>query len=177
MRTLLFAALATVLLPGCFYVEAEEPMVCKTVLDQSFPGSTLGGNYDVSQDFNYDFGNEIVLSFDGKSVDTTARALQVTLTAKSGITDFSFIDAADATLIDPTGNLPDVQIVSYAKNASAPAGPTLVIEGGGQNIDITKYLQSGKIDVRLHFNGSAPPQNFTADVKTCVYAKVRLNYF
>lgn len=177
MRNLTLTALSALLLSGCFYVEAEEPSVCKTVLDQSFPGIAAGGTYDVSQQFSYDFGNEIVLTFEGKTVETTARALQVTLTAKSGISDFSFIDAADATLIDPTGKLPDVQIVTYAKPANAQASNTLVIEGGGENIDITKYLQNGQIAVRLHFSGSPPNQNFTADVKTCVYAKVRLNYF
>jgi hypothetical protein len=176
MRPLLFAALALspLLLSSCFYVEAEEPSVCKTVLDQSFPGSPLGGSYDVSQEFSYDFGNEIVLSFNGHTVDTNARALNVTLTAKSGISDFSFIDSADATLTAP--GQPDIQIVTYTKPAGSTPSATLVIQGGSDNIDITNYLKNGTIGVRLHFAGSAPPSNFTADVKTCVYAKVKYNY-
>jgi hypothetical protein len=175
MRKLLFTALAAFVLSGCFYVEAEEPSVCKTVPDQSFPGSAVGGTYDVSQDFNYDFGNELVLSFNGKTVDTTAQILSVTLTAKSGITDFSFIDKAQVTLIDPSGANPDVQVLAYTKASGSPQTATLVVDGGDQ-VDITKYLQGGQITVRIHFNGSAPPGSFTADVKACVYAKVHYQY-
>ena len=175
MRKLLLTALAPLLLSSCFYVEAEEPSVCKTVTDQSFPGTATGGTYDVAQDFNYDFGNELVLTFNGKQVDTTAQALSVTLTAKSGVSDFWFIHQADITLVDPTGANPDVHVLAYTKDPSAPSSAILVVQGGDR-IDITKYLQGGAITVRIHFNGTAPQTDFTADVKTCVYAKVHYQY-
>lgn len=177
MRKLTLLAALGWLLSSCggLYVEAEEPQICKTVTGTQVPGNPTGLKATFTQQYDYDFGNEL-LNFGDKKVDTQAQLLSVTFTATSGTDDLaSTVDSGEVDLIDGTGQNPPIKVLSYQRPANAPKSATLVVSGGDA-IDITKYLSGGKVSVKASIDGSLPPQNWTMDVQTCVWVKVHYNY-
>jgi|GEM_PF-4828143 len=172
IRTLFVSALAATLLSGCFYVEAEEPSICKTVTDQQIgplaPFTThFTGSYD------YDFGDSL-LNFGDKQVQTDIRALSVTFTLKSGAPNLDFIDNGKVSLVDSSGAHPELKILSYER--TTPVADTLVI-GGGDALDVSNYLTSGSTKAHIELTGDFPGNTtITVDIKACLYAKVHYDY-
>lgn len=172
LRTLALAAVGASLLSGCFYVEAEEPTICKTLNDQVI-GPLAPATTDFSAEYDYAFGDSL-LNFGDKKVTTDIRALSLTFTLKSGASDLDFIDSGKVSLVDADGVDPEVKILAYQR--SGPVGDTLVIPAGDP-VDVTDYLQSGATVAHVELKGSFPAgAQLVFDVKACLSAKVHYDY-
>lgn len=172
IRTLCASALSAVLLSGCFFVEAEEPSICKTVTDQAI-GPLAPGTTQFSAAYDYDFGDSL-LNFGDKQVTTDLRVLNVTFTLKSGAPNLDFIDHGKVSLVDPDGVKPELKILSYQR--TAPVTDTLTLSGG-DDIDVTQFLNGGNTRAHVELSGAFPGDTtVTVDVKACLYAKVHYDY-
>jgi hypothetical protein len=172
IRTLALTALGASLLSGCFYVEAEEPTICKTLTNQVI-GPLAPFTTEFSAQYDYAFGDSL-LNFGDKKVTTDIRALSLTFTLKSGASDLDFIDSGKVSLVDTDGTDPEVKILAYQR--SGTVGTTLVIPAGDP-VDVTKYLQSGATVAHVELSGEFPGNTqLTFDMKACLSAKVHYDY-
>ncbi len=166
-------AALTAPLAGCgnlLMAEVEQPEVCKTLPDNVFSGS----EYTKTMEINV---SEQLPGLDVTSptgVQSTFFFNRVDFIAKSGITDFDFVDSAKISVLPPDGSdLPPVAVIDFTR--TEPSGTTLSMVGSSK-IDLYQYLTAGVVKVEAALTGRLPSTDWSMDIKPCLYAKVKANY-
>jgi hypothetical protein len=173
LRNALFPAVLLLALPGCdnlLFAEVEQPEVCKTLPDQLFDGSTY------SQTLSVDIGEDLP-GFDVSSpegLDSVFRLTRVDFIAKTGITDFDFVDSAKITVLPPEGtDLPEVQVIDFQREGATTGTVSMT---GTNDVDLYAYLTQGRVFVNAALVGRLPDDEWSMDMKICLYAKVTADY-
>jgi hypothetical protein len=157
-----------------FYAELEEPAICKTVpdvpMDPTAPGATLTKTIPINLAEN-------VPLFDTDSGNVVVRLLEVKFTGKQGIRDFNSVDTAEVlALPDPSNTeLQPTQVLSYTRVPGADVNLELNILAQ-RDVDLVPFLTNGVVTVEARMTGGLPNNVWTADVRGCIYMKVRVNY-
>ncbi len=176
MRTSL-TSLTTVLLlaTGCGVTfDAEE--LCKTMPDQPFaalPAPINSPTVTLTRTLDYDLGPQLS-QLSSPNVESSVRMTRMVLTAKSGISDFNFVDTATIRLENPAGGEEPADVLQYEKGGPPP-GERMELKGEGF-VDVTRYMHDGKLRIIGTLVGQLP-QSFTADVQICVQATTTLKPF
>jgi hypothetical protein len=170
-RSFSFSGLIAVLAAGAagcgVSVEAEVPDVEVTQTDLSFQGVPLAaliGDVSVSQTFSQKHKKLDLPS----GLNSEVKALGVSVTAKSGIKDFSFIHNLRLTMSDDVH--PPVTLIDYQQDPNVP--PSAVLDMKSANpantfeqwksdsanftVQVAGTLPTDdwKVDVSIHFGGS-----------------------
>jgi hypothetical protein len=171
---LLAAALLSLTSCGLFFVQADEPEVCKTFPNQQFDAAPSGfsGTFTYPP-MSFAFGDQLPDFFKSDKFKATFRIRSVQMTAVSGVQDLSFIDAATLSL--SAAGLPDVKVVNYTRAAGAPASATIDMVDAAQP-DVFPYLESGNASGSFSMTGSLPSVSWAADIRVCFSAEAKFQY-
>lgn len=151
-------------------IEAEVKDVCMTYEDLEVPGSD--GSGALSHRVVFDDLQDV----DGlDELDGNVEFVSVVLRAKSGVSDFSFLDAAHVTVAsaDPASDLPEATIVDCSGDGCARDGAELTIFAS-ESVDALAYLRSDAIAIGLDVAGELPETAWVVDIDVCVKGKVRI---
>jgi hypothetical protein len=192
-RTLLVvtAALAGAL-PGCgtFYAEAEQPMVCLTMLPQTFSvpgGGTVAppGGFTGSSSGVVDLGLSDALPdfiLTGQSQDRILRFLsfQATVSGPPGA-NLDFLTGLRVTAQGPPGSVP-VELANYSRGT--PTGRIITaisMNPTSPDNNLTDLLASGGLTFNVTGSVAIPagqpiPGTWSATVSSCFYAKIRKTF-
>ncbi|HTN51943.1 MAG TPA: hypothetical protein VML50_06035 [Anaeromyxobacter sp.] len=176
------AAAALLLVSGCaLTADVEIPTIALVLPQQSFPAASLvvnqcgtgDPNGCVQTDLDYDLGSQIgILGAAHTTSEVRLTDLGIELTA--GASNLDGIASAKVEVVAPNGT-DAVLVASYARPASASNVQSIAVQGSADT-DLSPYLQSGKIHVRLKLTYDAPTPAFTADVRATFYVKVTYDY-
>ncbi len=174
MRPLL-AALLAIFTTGCsplFFAEVDEPLLCVTLISESFPAAPPG--VPVDEDFQYDLGQKLSILDDKAVVERSLRLESMRITA-TGV-DLSGVSSLRVTAEPQTGSgAAPVDVVDVELPASS--GPVTVIDAvANDQVELAPYLFDGSnIAIRAHLEGALPSQPWSADVEACIHIKVKLD--
>jgi hypothetical protein len=156
---------------GCplLEVEAEIEEVCMTYRDVKVPAADGQGN--LSKSFVFDDLDQVK---DLDTLDADVEFRHVVLRAKSGVSDFSFLESAHVTVAsgDPSSSLPALEVVNCSGDGCG-LGTSEVTLLTDTQADALSYLRSGSIAVSLDVTGALPDHEWTMDVDVCVKGKLR----
>jgi hypothetical protein len=189
---LLSAALAAAALAGCdqpfLSARVEIPEIRIVEPAQEFPAAAsvdpshacsllqaTTGRSCAAVTVGYDIGGEVP-GFEerGVTVDLRLTDLALHLTA-GGVSDLRGVTRAEVDLRDPgTGAV--TRIASYVRPPGST--PTSIAVGGASNVDLSPYLQSGKLDahVEVEMDPVFLPSGFTAAIEAAFSAVVTVDY-
>jgi hypothetical protein len=167
------ALLALALLPaGCPFplldVAADVQAVCVTYTDVQVEGvPAIAGVHSVSQSFTVSDLGEIT-SLD--KLDAQLTFVSAELHATSGISDFTFVQAANVMVAsgDPTSTLPTVDVYDCTGDC-APTGSTMSVPAATE-VDAAPYVHSGSVVIDVELSGNPPTTAWTMDVDVCFSA-------
>ncbi|HLT30243.1 MAG TPA: hypothetical protein VK013_09365 [Myxococcaceae bacterium] len=173
-RPLLFLAAVSLALAGCgdlLFLEVEQPEICQVLPGQPFSGS------EYSRELQIDIQGQLpgIDLSSPQGLESVFRLSRVDFIARTGITDFDFISEADIRILPPEGsNLLPAHVIDYHRNG-VETGETLSMTGR-QDVDLYAYLTGGNIVVDASLVGTLPPEEWTMDIRVCMYVKIRANY-
>jgi hypothetical protein len=162
------------------FAEVEAASVCITPATQTFPGTgiaTPAYDYEIS----YDLGDSLpVVNEPDVEYEIRLSQMDTRLQSVNPITDpsydFSGVETVRIIAFDPTAALPEVELVRYDRDPSAPSPLYEIHASGPLNVDLAPYVASGQLSLRAEYSGSLPRGDWTADVKGCFYLRVKLDY-
>lgn len=176
----LLAVASLAALAGCdqpfLSARIEVPEVRIVSPDQVFPAATVDPAYACSVlqaatgttcsavTVNYDLGAEVP-GVNEKGVTVDLRLTDVALhLAAGGASNLGGVTRAEVDLRDPSGRL--TPVASYVRPTSGPA-PTTIAVSGASNLDLSSYLQGGKLDARVEveMDPLMLPSGFTASIE------------
>ncbi len=180
------AVAAALLLAACgdplLRAELEIPSVKVTLPSQSFPALTGGvpcpppdaALLCVDQALDFDLGSDVSV-LNEKGVTSEVRVTGVSMKLASALSDFGKVHWVRLNIAAPA--LPDVLVASYLRPAVPQSPPpTTIAVDGYSNVDLWPYLQAGVLDVRASIAYESGTPDFTADVTSDFYLKVKLDY-
>ncbi len=174
---LLCAALLAALASGCISGEVIDQAICVTQSDISFPGAPIiGATGETQQSFDIDLSDQLKqLNVAGASTDgSSVNLLNVTLTAKTGVTNFAFIHTLLGTLTsEVNASMSPELIIDYSKG-SATVVPSPLDIPADSTINLFPILSAGKVKVNLDVSGTVPNSAWTADVVVCFSIDLKL---
>lgn len=157
------------MLPGCplLDVQADAGEVCLTYPNLRIPAA--GGQTEAQQSFSFDDLSQIHKITD--KLDANVQLVRAEIRATSGISDFSFVQAAHLTVSsgDASSSLPPLEIYNCDGDC-APDGDTLELPASKAE-DVIAYLKGNSIKIDLGFKGNLPTTEWTMDVDVCMKAK------
>lgn len=198
---LTFVALAS-LTSACsqgpiFYAEIEEPSLCKTIpWDQLPPFTGVAPGVDLVWEMPIPLAQQMSLfggNADGgfsvpQGSQINIRLVELTLTAKQGITDFNAVAASTVSAVPfPGSTLTEQVLLSYTQDPANLPGDRLTI-AGDRGVELADFLNDssgqtydggstdGSVLIRAVMTGTLPPNDWRADVRACLYMKARVNY-
>jgi hypothetical protein len=187
MKTLLAAVASLLLLAGCsgplLFAELEIPEFGITLPAQTFPASTSDPSYwcapdrsdCITTDFVYDIGSEVdLLDEDAVEYELRLTGLAITLDTTAAGTDLRGVRSALIEVFPPNGDAA-VAVASYVRSPANPA-PTSLALAGDASIDLAPFVDAGQVHIRIKMSYDAPTPEFTADVRTVFYLRVKLDY-
>ena len=170
-RLIAIAIAALVPLTGCelFSVETEIPELCIGFNDRLIPG--VAGSMDFERSIVADPLQTLGAYIELDAEITSARA---SLHAKSGVSDLSFIDSIEVTLMgaEPGNQIAPLSLVSCTdfECASDTMDTTLVQTPPSGVMDAIK---AGKVELQVRMAGDMPQQDWVVDIELCVSGKAR----
>jgi hypothetical protein len=145
---------------ACMSIEAEAPEIEITQADVRFTGvPAIAGLGSTKQSFT---GNHPALDLPSE-LSADVRAVQVILTARSGITDFAFLSGLKVTMQDDAKKKAAVTLLDYQRG-EVPT-PTAVLTIPAANP--TNVIEQWKSDAALfglEIEGTLPEQDWSVDV-------------
>jgi hypothetical protein len=167
-RTLTFVALTASTLAlsagaaGCVSVDAEIPDVEVTQKDLAFAGVPVGSALgDVSMTRTFSQEHDALDLPEG--LNPEVKALAVSLTAKSGIKDFSFVRYLRMTMSDASDNSNAVELINYERDDSAPPSSVLNMTAANPVNALDKWKTKSAV-FTIDIAGTLPDNDWTADV-------------
>jgi hypothetical protein len=187
---LLAAALAVAALAGCDQpflsarVEIPEVRIVEPAkefpafyADPTFACSALvaaTGRACTAQTASYDLGGEVP-GLNEKGVKVDLRLTDVALhLAAGGASNLGGVTRAEVNLRDASGGL--TRVASYVRPPGA--SPTSIAVSGSSNLDLSPYLQGGKLDARVEveMDPTMLPSGFTASIEAGFSVIVTADY-
>jgi hypothetical protein len=182
---LVVAAALAVALQGCstFYAEAEQPSVCLTLTPAPF--SILGGGgiappggVSAAYSGSIDLGlSDVVPDFmlNGPSQDRILHFLSFRATTTLLGGNFDFVDNLQLHAQGAPGTQP-VALGQYTRGSQVNV-TSISFPSGASKANLSDLLASGALTLHLEGNVSVPggqrvPATWSAEVETCLYAKV-----
>jgi hypothetical protein len=156
-------------LAGCgpIYTDIDEPQVCKTLSNLAVPGVPAGTVPSVAVPLSLDLRKELGNT---NGVIGEVEVLQTTLTARSGITDFGFLQAAELDIeITNTGG-GFVPAVQYQR--PTPYSPSSVLSMPGNGANLFPYVKTGTAGAALVLTGDFPTSAWNLDAEICVHVRL-----
>jgi hypothetical protein len=147
---------------GCVSVDAEIPDVEVTQKDLAFAGVPVGsalGDVSMTQTFSSEH-DALDLP---QGLNSEVKALGVTLTAKSGIKDFSFLRYLRLTMSDTADNSNALELINYERPDSAPASNVLNMTSANPVNALEKWKTKSAL-FTIEVAGTLPDSDWTADV-------------
>ncbi|HEX9289728.1 MAG TPA: hypothetical protein VF904_09395 [Anaeromyxobacteraceae bacterium] len=174
MRTTTFAiALLALSAAGCgdplFFAEVEEKRICITQLGQPIPAAPAGvGPQSVHWEGDFDLGSNIP----GLDTSATTGSLRLVSVSVTGSTDLTGITLADVTITDAAGVATDLVHYEQPPTVSDPRRLDMTV---APNDLLERVRNGGKLHYSFAFEGSPPSTDWTADLETCMYARVMVD--
>lgn len=164
--TTTFALSIAILATGCPLLEvtADVPEVCMVHKDIAVEAMPADSAETLTQTFAFDD----LSAFDElHDLESTIRFKTATLTATSGVADFSFLQAATLDVTSGTDtSLPRRQF--YRCDGDCPhSGAATDIPVADQN-DAFAYIRSGALVIDIDVTGDLPAVAWTMDAEICV---------
>ena len=160
---LALGALAASTLAGCaLSAEASAPDIEVTERNLAVAGIPMAGRLgEVATQLSF---MENLPSIDLPSaVDTSVKAVALTLTAKQGITDLSFLHDLKVVMSPTSGTAAPVELINYQKAGSAVVGNVLVIPS--QNpANILEQWKAKSAAFTVEVSGVLPEQSWMVDL-------------
>ncbi len=158
---------------GCndvLFLELEQPALCKTVVGQTFGGSQYSTTLDI------DVAQELQgLGVDSpEGIELFVSMERARLIARSGVTDFDFIDSARILVVsvEPDGP-PPAEALSYTR--TGPTGAEVELNDGGK-LNLSEYITQDTLRVEAAISGRLPSEDWSVDIEVCLYGRARVNY-
>jgi hypothetical protein len=153
-------------------VEADVPDIEVTQHDVAFSGIPLAGRLgDVATELTF-MQDKPSLGLP-KEIDTSVKAVQVELTARTGITTFDFLRSLRVTMAPNDGSSAPVELINYEKVGSGSVGGTLSIPS--QNpVNILDQWKTDSAKFTVQLEGVLPEQDWTVDLR--VHFAGKLSY-
>jgi hypothetical protein len=186
---LVVAAALAVALQGCstFYAEAEQPSVCLTLTPAPFSiqgggGIAPPGGFSAAYSGSVDLGlSDVVPDFmlNGPSQDRILRFLSFRATATLLGGNFDFVDSVQLHAQGAPGSQP-VELGQYVRGSQVNV-TSISFPSGAPNVNLSDFLASGGLTLHVDGNVSVPggqrvPATWSAEVETCLYAKVHKTF-
>ncbi|RKG95528.1 hypothetical protein D7V97_37040 [Corallococcus sp. CA053C] len=172
-RTLLLCCALPLFTTGCeslFAIEVEAEEICKTENDLSFPAAPpLNGS--VEQTFQVPLGDFASALPDDTDVETHVRLKLFDATAT---TDISGIERASLSVRKP-GSTEYVLLGDFRRTGTGPTNKLQLTSSG--EVDVLDLAKQEELEFLFQASGSPPAQSWSADVKVCVGARAKANYF
>jgi hypothetical protein len=165
--TLASFALATIALAlgagGCMVsVEAEIPDVEVTQKGLSFAGVPIGSALgDVSMTTSFSQEHDALDLPQG--LTSEVKALEVSLTAKEGISDFGFVRYLRLTMSDDSDNTNAIELINYERDSSVPASNVLKMIAANPVNTLEKWKTKSAL-FTIDVAGTLPEHDWVADI-------------
>jgi hypothetical protein len=169
---------ARVEIPEVRIVEPSKEFPAASV-DPAFACSylvALTGRSCAAQTASYDIGGEVP-GVNEKGVKVDLRLTDVALhLAAGGVSNLGGVTRAEVNLRDPVTGAP-TRVASYVRPSSGPA-PTSIAVSGASNLDLSHWLQSGKLgaQVEVEMDPLMLPSGFTASIEAGFSVVVTVDY-
>jgi len=155
---------------GCVSVEVDASNVEVTQKDVMFPGVTPSGvPGDVAM--THTFSQKHPRLDLPAELTPEVKALEVTLTAKTGITSFDFIHNLRLSMSDQPDGSGGIELINYEKDTTQTTGPVLIMP----STNPVNALEQWKTDAAVFtvdVAGALPQSDWTADVTVRFAGKV-----
>lgn len=158
---------------GCgdiLFFEVEQPAICKVVENQAFGGSRYSATIDL------DVSQEIqgLGVGDLQGVDLFVSLKRAKLVARSGISNFDFIDRAKVSVMPiVSSGPPPLQVLAYERQGSTG---TEVELAAGEPVNISPYISAETLRAEAELSGRLPSENWSIDIEVCLYSRARVRY-
>lgn len=167
-KFLVVACAGLALLPACplLDVTADAQEVCLSYPNLKVPAAPAGLT-DADQAFSF---NDLSKIHDLTKLDANLELVRAEIHAVSGISDFSFIQAAHLSVSsgDANSTLPPVTMFNCDGDCD-PNGATLEIPATEAN-NVVDYLRTDSIKVDVSFKGQLPNVDWMMNVDVCFKA-------
>jgi hypothetical protein len=171
-KTLLPALLLTT--AGCgdlLFLEVEQPSICKTLEQQAFSGS----EYSTTIDINVSQELQGLGVQSPQGLDVFISLQRARLTARDGISNFDFIDAARIAVVPVTPNgPPPAEVLSYTR--TRPTGAEVELHQERDNVNLSDYITQDTLRLEASLTGRLPSEDWSIDIQVCLYARARVRY-
>jgi hypothetical protein len=164
-------AFAAVSAAGCMVsVDAEVPDVEITQKGLTFAGVPLGGALgDVSMTQTFSQDHDALALPNG--LTSEIKALEVSLTAKEGVTDFGFVHYLRLTMSDDSHNANAIELINFERDASA--APSAVLQMVATNpVDTLEKWKTKSVLFTIDIAGTLPAKDWVADIAVRFGGKV-----
>jgi hypothetical protein len=157
---------------GCMVsVEAEIPDVEVTQKGLSFAGVPIGGALgDVSMTQSFSQEHEALDLPEG--LTSEVKALEVSLTARQGISDFNFVHFLRLTMSDDTNNANAVELIDFQRDDSAAPSPVLKMIAANPVNALEKWKTKSAL-FTIDVAGTLPEHDWVADITIRFGGKIR----
>jgi hypothetical protein len=157
---------------GCMVsVEAEIPDVEITQKGLAFTGVPLGGALgDVSMTQSFSQQHDALELPEG--LTSEVKALEVSLTARQGISDFSFVHYLRLTMSDDGNNANAVELINYERDGSAAPSPVLTMIAANPVNALEKWKTKSAL-FTIDVAGTLPEHDWVADITVRFGGKIR----
>jgi hypothetical protein len=160
---------------GCMLsVEADVPDIEVTQHDIAFAGvphAALLGDLSTSMSFSQDRpGLDLP-----KGIDTSAQAVKVEFSAKSGIEDFQFLRALRVTMTPPDSSAEPIELINYERVDGATVGATLTVPSKNP-VNILEQWKADSAVFNIEMAGTLPEQAWTIDMSVHFVGKLSYKF-
>jgi len=157
---------------GCMVsVEAEIPDVEVTQKGLSFAGVPIGsalGDVSMTQSFSQE--HEALDLPEG--LTSEVKALEVSLTARQGISDFSFVHFLRLTMSDDTNDANAIELIDFQRDDSAAPSPVLKMIAANPVNALEKWKTKSAL-FTIDVAGALPEHDWVADITIRFGGKIR----
>lgn len=169
----LFSLMA--LTSGCaLSIEAEVPEVevtQKNVTFEGVPGGGALGELAMTRSFSQ---KHKALEFP-QGLDSEVRALDVTIKAKNGISDFKFLTFLRLSMSDEKNPGSSAELINYQQNPAAPASATLTMISKNP-VNTLEHWKSEAAVFTMEIAGSLPETDWSIDIAVRFAGSIKYTY-
>jgi hypothetical protein len=152
-------------------IEAEIPDVEVTQKGLTFTGVPIGGALgDVSMTQTFSQEHDALELPAG--LNSEVKALEVSLTARQGISDFGFVHFLRLTMSDDRNNADAVELIDYQRDDSAAPSPVLKMVAANPVDTLAKWKTKSAL-FTIDVAGSLPEHDWVADITVRLGGKIR----
>lgn len=203
MRIPMLCTASLCLTTGCFGVSGDIPEAClhqtELTVDgladrPEFPGLPAGMTIEeveanppinpntgrplnegaIERVFVHDDMGELADMLGSEDTEAEMFLLSTTLSARSGVDDFAFIERIRLLLdsADASSGLESTTVVDCDRDEGcAPSGASAQLSGD-TTTSLVEYIRSGSVQFQLELEGRLPLQSWSVDVDVCMQGKV-----